>query len=69
MSNLSFDMKVRVIGALVEGASIRATERQHKTHRDTIMRLGLTVGEACLNLHDNLMTDVQVSVLEVDEIW
>lgn len=69
MSHLSFDMKVRIVGTLVEGTSIRAAERLHQTHRDTIMRLGLTIGGACLNLHDNLMTDLQVNVLEVDEIW
>jgi hypothetical protein len=34
------------------GCSIRATERLTDTHRDTIMRLGVRVGEGCARLHD-----------------
>ncbi len=69
MNVLSFDKQVRVVASLVEGCSIRGTERLCGVNRETIGSLGLSVGEACRNLHDNLMTDLQVNVLEVDEIW
>jgi hypothetical protein len=36
-----------VVGALVEGCSIRTVERTTEIHRDTIMSLGVRVGEAC----------------------
>jgi IS1 family transposase len=38
-------------------------------HRDTIMRLGVEVGQACSRLHDRMMRGVSVAMIEVDEIW
>lgn len=69
MSKLSLSKKVQVVAALVEGNSIRSTERLTETHRDTIMRLGVAVGEGCAALHDRLFQNLQVNVLEVDELW
>ncbi len=57
------------ISALTEGCSIRATERLTGIHRDTIMRLGVRVGEGCKRLHDGMMRDLNVPILECDEIW
>jgi uncharacterized protein YerC len=37
--------QVAVISALAEGNSIRSIERMTGIHRDTIMRLGVKVGE------------------------
>ena len=45
MNVLPFDKQVAAISALTEGVSIRATERMTGIHRDTIMRLGVRVGE------------------------
>lgn len=40
MANITpLDRQVAIISALVEGCSIRSTERMTDTHRDTIMRL------------------------------
>jgi len=69
MSHLSLEQQARVISALVEGNSIRSTERLMNIHRDTIMRLGVKVGDACRNLHHALMHDLQVGVIELDEQW
>jgi len=66
---LPFETQVRAIGALVEGCSIRAAERMIGTHRDTIMRLGVRIGNACESLHNARMVDVQCSALELDEAW
>ena len=33
------------------------------------MRLGVRVGEGCARLHDRMMRDLQVPILEFDEIW
>ena len=54
MNILPFDKQVEIIAALTEGCSIRATERLTGVHRDTIMRLGVRVGEACARLHDRM---------------
>lgn len=69
MSKLSREQQIRIIGALVEGSSIRATERMTDTHRDSIMRLGVRVGEGCARLHHEKMRDLQCSTLELDEAW
>jgi IS1 family transposase len=69
MNILPFDRQVAAIAALTEGCSIRATERLTDIHRDTIMRLGIRVGEGCAILHDRMMRGLQVPILEFDEIW
>ena len=47
MNRLSLARRTQIIGALVEGNSIRSTERMTNTHRDTIMRLMVEVGTGC----------------------
>ena len=44
---LSIDKQMAIISALAEGSSIRAIERMTGVHRDTIMRLGVRVGQGC----------------------
>jgi hypothetical protein len=55
MNILPRDKQIAVISALTEGCSIRATERLTSIHRDSIMRLGLRIGDACAALHDEMM--------------
>jgi IS1 family transposase len=66
---LKFEKKVAVISMLSEGSSIRAIERITGTNRNTIMSLGLRVGEACTKLHDMKMRRLSCNHIEVDEIW
>jgi hypothetical protein len=47
MNRLSLDRRTQIINCLVEGNSIRSTERMTDTHRDTIMRLMVEVGTGC----------------------
>lgn len=69
MNILPFEKQVAAIAALTEGCSIRATERLIDVHRDTIMRLGVRVGQGCATVHDVLMRDLQVARMEFDEMW
>ena len=66
---LPLHVRVRVVGALVEGTSIRATARQTHTNKDAVMHLALKVGLGCIKLHNKLVTDVHSHYLEVDEVW
>jgi hypothetical protein len=68
-NNLTLDKQTAVISALAEGASIRSIERITGIHRDTIMRLGVRVGENCAELMDFHMRNLSVRVLQFDEIW
>ena len=66
---LSTDKKTAIIGALCEGSSIRSIERITGVHRDTIMRLGVKVGQGCTALLDAKMRNLSCIRLECDEIW
>src|SRR3954471_18708035 len=69
MNILPLDKQVAVIAALVEGNSIRSVERMTGTHRDTIMRLGVRIGQGCARLHDRTMHSLHVARIEMDETW
>jgi transposase-like protein len=47
MNRLNLARRTQFISCLVEGNSIRSTERLTDTHRDTVMRLMIEVGEGC----------------------
>jgi len=38
-------------------------------HRDTIMRLGIRVGQGCAGLLDQKMRNLDCNRIELDEIW
>jgi transposase-like protein len=54
---------------LVEGNSIRSTERITKLHRDTIMKLLVRAGERCEALLASKIQNVPVTDVQCDEIW
>jgi transposase-like protein/IS1 family transposase len=60
---------VMAIQLLVEGCSVRTTERITGLHRDAIMRLLLAAGERCERLMDTLIQDVPARDVQADEIW
>ncbi len=69
MNVLPFEKQIRVIAGLVEGCSMKSVSRITGIHPDTIMRLGVKAGEACHRLHDQLMRDLDVNLIELDEQW
>jgi IS1 family transposase len=66
---LSADKQTAIVSALAEGSSIRSIERITGVHRDTIMRLGVKVGQGCTKLMDSKMQDLDCNVLQFDELW
>jgi transposase-like protein len=66
---LPTDKQIAIIGSLREGSSIRAIERMTGVHRDTIMRLGVKIGQGCASLMDEKMRNLSCTRLEMDEIW
>jgi IS1 family transposase len=69
MNTLPNDKKRIAIQALIEGNSIRSTERMTGIHRDTIMRLLLRVGAGCTAFLDKRIKAVRSQRVQVDEIW
>jgi IS1 family transposase len=66
---LARQKQVAVIGALAEGVSIRAIERMTGIHRDTVMRLGIRVGQGCKRVLDRVMRNLACDQIQLDEIW
>jgi IS1 family transposase len=68
MNSLPIQKQIQVIHALVEGNSIRSTERMFSVHRDTIMRLLVRVGGRCQRVLDTQMRELHGRYYEMDEI-
>lgn len=68
-NNLGTEKKVLAVSMLAEGNSIRSIERVTSIHRDTIMRLGIRIGERCKQIMDTKMRGLSCKQIECDEIW
>ncbi len=66
---LPIEKKAAVVSMLCEGSSIRSVERVTGIHRDTIMRLGVRMGEGCKRIMDEKLRNLDSRVIEVDEVW
>lgn len=66
---LAEDKAISVLHHLVEGCSIRSTERITGVHRDTILKLLVVVGEKCERLMDERIKGLHVSEVQCDEQW
>src|ERR1700723_3473772 len=69
MNRTPLARRTQIINCLVEGNSIRSTERMTDTHRDTVIRLMVQVGDGCAKLMDEEMRDLSCRRIQVDEIW
>ena len=66
---LPIEKQTMAIHALCEGSSIRSVERMTGIHRDTIMRLGVKVGDACKTMMDEKLRNLECGEIQVDEMW
>lgn len=66
---IPMDKAVLALQLLLEGSSVRTTERITGLHRDTILRLLVLAGERCERLMARLIVNVPVKDVECDEIW
>ncbi|MGH2509652.1 MAG: IS1 family transposase [Ktedonobacteraceae bacterium] len=69
MNRLDPATRCRVVAALVEGNSIRATVRMTGIAKNTIQKLLLELGEACLTYHDRIIRNLTCKRIQVDECW
>src|SRR6266566_8260773 len=66
---ISEDRAVLALQLLLEGNSIRSTERITGLDRNTIMTLLVRAGERCKRLMDEKMRNLHLKHLQIDEIW
>src|SRR5579884_4298626 len=69
MNRLSVEQRSRVVSALIEGNSIRATVRMTGVCKDTVIKLLCDLGTACAAFHDQYVRNVRSQRVQCDEIW
>ena len=69
MNRLSVAKRATIINLLVEGASLRSISRVTGASVNTITKLLLDAGEACVAFHNETVRNVKSERVQVDEIW
>lgn len=69
MNKLSPEQRAKVLQLLCEGMSIRAICRVLKVGKNTVARLLVTAGAACMAYQDEHLQNLNCRKIEVDEIW
>jgi IS1 family transposase len=63
------EKQIAVLSSLVEGVSVRGTERLVGVSRETVLSLLTRVGAGCATHLDRTMRDLPCTRLEIDELW
>lgn len=66
---LAMDKTILALRMLLEGNSVRSTERLLDIHRDTIIKTMVAVGRQCAEFLAKTVRGVPVDDVEADEIW
>lgn len=69
MNRLSLEKRTQILKCLVEGNSIRATARICDVVKNTVIKLLVEVGGACMDYHDKHVRNLSCKRIQCDEIW
>lgn len=69
MNRLSTEKRAQIVGALVEGNSIRATVRLTGAANNTVTKLLVDLGAASAEYQAAELVDLPCRTIQVDEIW
>ncbi|CAL4868265.1 IS1 family transposase ISOba3 [Asticcacaulis sp. MM231] len=69
MNRLTFAKRTQILAMLCEGSSMRSISRVVDVSINTVTKLLVDAGETCLELHNELVRDVQASRIQCNEIW
>ncbi len=69
MNRLTTAHRARIVAALVEGDSRRATARVCDVSKNTVMKLLVDLGEACVAYQDATLRNLPCRRIQCDEIW
>jgi IS1 family transposase len=69
MNKLPLSKRVQILAMLCEGSSMRSISRIADVSINTVSKLLIEAGEACLAIHDEHVRDVKASRVQCDEIW
>lgn len=69
MNQLPLSKRAKIIQLLVEGNSLRSCSRIADVSVNTVMKLAVDVGEACVKFHSKTVANLRCTRLECDEIY
>ncbi|MGV9005284.1 MAG: IS1 family transposase [Brevundimonas sp.] len=69
MNKLPLAKRVLILSLLCEGSSMRSISRVADVSINTVTKLLVDAGEACLVLHDEKVRGVMATKVQCDEIW
>jgi IS1 family transposase len=69
MNRLSTEQRVQILRCLVEGNSIRSTSRITGAAKNTVVKLLVDAGRACIKYQDKALRNLTCKRLQCDEIW
>lgn len=69
MNKLSTTERARILHLLFEGMSIRSITRTERVGKNTVIRLMIDAGRACVAYHDEHVRNLKAKRIQVDEVW
>lgn len=69
MNRLSKEQQTKIVAALVEGNSLRATARMCDVAFNTVLKLLPAIGRVCLEYQDKVLRNLNCKRIQCDEIW
>ena len=69
MNKLSIEKRAQIINCLVEGNSLRSTSRMAGVSINTVTKLLVDVGKACVEYQDKTFQNLTCKRIQCDEIW
>ena len=69
MNRLSTAQRAKLIAALVEGNSLRATARMTDVAFNTVLKFLPEIGQACAQYQDHAFRNLSCKRIQCDEIW
>jgi IS1 family transposase len=69
MNKLSIEKRAQIINCLVEGNSLRSTSRMTGCSINTVTKLLVDVGKACVEYQDKAFQKLTCKRIQCDEIW
>jgi IS1 family transposase len=69
MNKLPLAKRTQILAMLCEGSSMRSISRVADVSINTVSKLLVEAGEACLTIHDETVRGVKASRVQCDEIW
>jgi hypothetical protein len=69
MNQLSREARAKILHLLCEGSSIRAVTRLTGASKNTVAKLVVDAGRACIAYQDRVLRNLKCKHVQVDEIW